>query len=116
MRRDIMATSDILPIEPLDISDPQGVTDWHERFEQYYIAKNIDSAKTVSYYVTLVGKNAYRLLKDPTYPSKVTSLTVAQLQKNNWRAIYNPKTSSYPREKNSTTSERSQTKLIDRLY
>ena len=73
--------SDVLPIEHLDITDPQEVTDWHERFDQYCEAKTIDPAKKVSHYLTLIGRRAYRLLKDLAYPTAVSTLTVDKLQK-----------------------------------
>ena len=73
--------SDILPIEQLDITDPQEITDWHERFDQYCTAKAIDPPKKINHYLTLIGKQAYRLLKDLAYPTTIATLTVLELQK-----------------------------------
>ena len=69
------STSDILPMEHLDITDPQEVTNWHERFDQYCAAKDIDPTKKISHYLTLVGKQAYRLLKDLSYPTTIATLS-----------------------------------------
>lgn len=73
---------EFLPLENLDLEDVQGVQDWHERFSQLCIInpKVTDDNKT-SYYITMLGKTAYRRLKDLAYPQKVASMEVDDLQK-----------------------------------
>ena len=68
-------------LEPLDISDVTGISDWHERFQLYVITndKITDKNKT-AHYVSLIGKDAYRLLKDLAFPDKVADKNVADLE------------------------------------
>ena len=68
-------------IESLDINDIEAITDWHERFFLHVATHPyIDSSNEASHYLSLVGKDAYRLLKDLTYPTKLTTLTVKDMQ------------------------------------
>ena len=69
-------------IENLDISDADGVEDWHERFEQYCLTNPlVDSSNKTAHYLTKIGKPGYRLLKDLAFPDPVASKDVNDLQK-----------------------------------
>lgn len=69
-------------IENLDISDIDGVEDWHERFDQYCLTNPlIDTSNKTAHYITKIGKAGYRLLKDLAYPDSVSSKDVTDLQK-----------------------------------
>jgi len=64
-------------IEKLDVTDPDGIEDWHERFEQYVLTNaDITPANKTAHYITLVGKEGYRLLKDLAYPKVVSTMDV----------------------------------------
>ena len=69
-------------IENLNISDVDGIKDWHERFEQYCLTNPlIDSSNKTAHYFTKIGKAGYRLLKDLAYPDRVASKDATDLQK-----------------------------------
>lgn len=68
------SSTDILPIEQLDITDPQGLADWHERFDQY-----CDPAKKISHYPMLIGTQACRH-KDLAYPTTISTCNVDDLK------------------------------------
>ena len=69
-------------IENLDISDVDGVEDWHDRFEQYCLTNPlINSTNATAHYITKIGKAAYRLLRDLAFPDKVSTKTVTDLKK-----------------------------------
>ena len=54
---------------------------WHERFALYAITNDrINDDNRVAFYLTLIGKDAYNLLKDLSYPNALNTQTVAQLQ------------------------------------
>ena len=73
---------DLRPIEPLDLEDIEGVTDWHERFFHFCKTDSkVDSTNMISFYITFIGKKAYRRLKDLAFPSKVEDVSVTNLQK-----------------------------------
>ena len=70
------------PLEKLDITDIDGVTDWHERFELYTETNSeITAANKTAHYLTLIGKQAYRLLKDLAFPKTISTMDVTDLQK-----------------------------------
>lgn len=64
-------------LEALDLSDPANVENWHERFH-FYVETNEDitDSNKVSWYLAHVGKDAYNLLKDLSYPQPLGSQTV----------------------------------------
>lgn len=69
-------------IEPLDINDPNSIADWHVRFSQYVLTnKRIPVANQTAFYLTLIGKQAFALLKDLAYPKYITKLDVLDLTK-----------------------------------
>ena len=69
------------PMEPLDITDINGVKEWHIRFSQYVKTNSkIDSTNQTAHYITSIGKQAFRLLVDLSHPNDVTTMTVADLQ------------------------------------
>ena len=69
------------PLERLDIQDIDTITDWHERFFLYIDTHpHIDPTKQTSHYLSMIGKVAYRLLKDLAYPDLLSSLTVSKMQ------------------------------------
>lgn len=68
-------------LEKMDLTDPAGVENWHERFELYVITNDrIDGSNQTPFYLTMVGKEAYDLLKDLAYPEAPRSKTVKELQ------------------------------------
>ena len=69
------------PLEPIDLDDIEGVEDWHERFAQYCLTDaNITDDKKTAFYITYIGKRAYRRIKDLAYPKKPDKMTVDELQ------------------------------------
>ena len=68
-------------LEKLDVQDPAGIEAWHERFDLYVVTndKIKDSNKT-AWYLTSIGKEAYDLLKELSFPGKPKDKTVAELQ------------------------------------
>ena len=71
------------PIEPLDITDINGIADWHTRFQQYLLTNEDITTKKIEtpFYLSHVGKPAFKLLKNLAFPDDVTTLTVDALQK-----------------------------------
>ena len=71
------------PLEPLDLDDIEGISDWHERFEQYCLTETsaITDKNKTSYYLAYIGKQAYRRLKDLAFPDKPSTKKVEDLQK-----------------------------------
>ena len=68
-------------IEPLDVTEADGIQDWHERFEQYVLTNSeITNANKTAHYLTLVGKRGYRLLKDLAYPNVISNMDVEDLR------------------------------------
>ena len=73
-------------LEKVDVTDPASVENWHERFN-FYIKTNDkitdpkDKDKVVPYYLTMIGKEAYDLLKDLAYPDKLETKSVNDLKK-----------------------------------
>lgn len=54
---------------------------WYERFEQYCVANVIEQERKVSSFLTLIGNNAYSLLRDLCAPRKLNSFTVEELNR-----------------------------------
>lgn len=74
------ATMGSTQLENLDIEDIQGVEDWHIRFEQYCITNpKVETSNKTAFYLTFVGKKAFRLLRDLAYPNDITKMDVGQL-------------------------------------
>ena len=68
-------------LESLDINDIDTISDWHERFFLHVETHPyIDKSNETSHYLSLVGKDAYRLLKDLTYPTDLTKMKVKDMQ------------------------------------
>ena len=69
-------------LEKLDVSDPANVENWHERFE-FYVAANraINTTNKVAWYLSHVGKDAYNLLKDLSYPEPLETKTVDEFKR-----------------------------------
>ena len=70
-------------LEPLDITDPNSIEDWFERFEFYVLTNtNItDSKIQIAHLMTLMGKDAYKLLKELSYPKTPADLTPPEIKK-----------------------------------
>ena len=69
-------------LEKLDISDPASLDNWHERFDFFADTNSkITTSNRISWYVTLIGKEAYDLLKVLAFPDSITCKSVAELQK-----------------------------------
>ena len=69
------------PLECLDINDIDSITDWHERsFIHVDTLPYIDATNQTSHYLSTTGKEAYRLLKDLSYPTTLTSMKVTKMQ------------------------------------
>ena len=69
-------------IEKLDLNDINSLEDWFERFELMCSTnKEINSSNKTAYYLTLVGKEGYSLLKDLMFPSKVANEGCEDLHK-----------------------------------
>ena len=50
-------------LEAIDIKDPAGVQNWHERFNCYVQTNDkITAANQTAFYLTMIGKDAYDLL------------------------------------------------------
>ena len=68
-------------LEKVDLTDPAGVQNWHERFELYVTTNDrINDKNQTAFYLTMIGKEAYDLLKDLAYPESTRTRTVKQLQ------------------------------------
>ena len=68
-------------MENLDITEISDIEDWHERFDQYCITNDkVTDANKTAFYVTFIGKKAYRLLKDLAYPQSVADMDVGSLK------------------------------------
>ena len=67
-------------LEYLDISEPEGVEFWHEYFE-CYVATNdkIVAANKMSWYLMLIRKDTYNLLKDLAFPNALGTYNVGDL-------------------------------------
>ena len=67
-------------LEKIDLSDPASVENWHERFDLYVQTNTqIDSTNQTAFYLTMIGKDAYDLLKDLAYPDPIRNKTVDAL-------------------------------------
>jgi transposase InsO family protein len=67
-------------LEKLDITDDEAVTNWYERFLIYESTNDkIDKKNRTDYYLSLVGKEAYDLLKNLAFPKPVRDMDVADL-------------------------------------
>jgi hypothetical protein len=74
-----MATPNSL--EPLDITDVNTVEDWHIRFSQYVLTNSAVTPKNeTAFYLTFIGKQAFTLLRELSYPKDITTMTVKDLQ------------------------------------
>ena len=68
-------------LEPLDISEPEGLEAWHERFDCYTNTnEKITATNKLSWYLTLIGKDAYNLLKDLVFPDSLSSSKIDDLK------------------------------------
>ena len=67
-------------LENLDITKPEEIDSWHERFEYYCTFRKVKHPNVIPFYLTWIGKPAYNLLKDLAYPNPVHAFTVQQLQ------------------------------------
>ncbi len=68
-------------LEPLDLADTAGIVNWHERFTLWARTNpNITNENRTAFYLTMVGKDGYNLLKDLAFPQNVNTRTVADLQ------------------------------------
>ena len=89
-------------MEKLDIQDPAGIEAWHERFGFYVTTNNrINDKNVTAWYLTLIGKEAYNLLKDLAFPDKLADKTIPELQEV-LTNIYDPITSKQQKGQNST--------------
>ncbi len=67
-------------LENLDITDANCLDNWKERFDLYVITNDkITAENQTAFYLTLIGKEAYNLLKDLAYPEALNIKTVPQL-------------------------------------
>ena len=68
-------------LEKMDITNPPKVENWHDRFG-FYCAINpkITLTNKTSYYLTLIGEEAYDLLKTLCFPEQPISKDVTDLQ------------------------------------
>lgn len=56
-------------LEKLDIRDLENLENWFERFNLYVLTNDKINEKNIcAYYLTLIGKEAYHLLKDLCFP------------------------------------------------
>ena len=68
-------------LEKLDISAAETITNWHERFELFAMTNDrIKKENKTAFYLTMVGKEAYDLLKDLAYPNIIKEMDVTELQ------------------------------------
>ena len=68
-------------LEKLDISDPAGLENWHERFDYFTDTDpKITASNRTSWYIRLIGKDTYDLVKVLAFPDPVNSKSVADLQ------------------------------------
>ena len=68
-------------LEKIDLTDPAGVDNWHERFDLYVLTNpRIDDSNETAFYLTMVGKEAYDLLKDLAYPETLKVKKVKDLK------------------------------------
>lgn len=52
---------------------------WYERFEQYVLANDIQDGKKVALFLTLIGSEAYALLRNLCTPALPSSKTISEL-------------------------------------
>ena len=68
-------------LEKLDVSAPDTICNWHERFSLYTITNDrINDKNKTAFYLTMVGKEAFDLLKDLAYPKAIKEMEVDDLQ------------------------------------
>ena len=72
-------------LEKININDPLSLDNWHQRF-QLWIATNdkIDPTnltQVTAFYLTMIGKDAFDLLKSLAYPEDVTAKSLKELQR-----------------------------------
>ena len=69
------------PLEAIDLKDSHNVENWFERFELLKITDDsIKDVNEVAFVLTLMGREAYNLLKDLVFPQLPKSLTVDQIK------------------------------------
>ena len=69
-------------LEPLDLPDSTGIANWHERFNLWAQTNvNVTDDNRTAFYLTMVGKEGYNLLKDLAYPGNVDTQNVNELQR-----------------------------------
>lgn len=68
-------------LEPIDVSDPSTIESWFERFSLYVTTNDkITTTNKVAFLLTLMGKDAYNLLKDLAFPTLPKDLKVNDIE------------------------------------
>ena len=68
-------------MEKLDLINSCGVTSWHKRFHLYCMTnKEVTSENKVAFYLTYIGREAYDLLVDLTFPEDPENVPIEALQ------------------------------------
>lgn len=63
-------------LEPLDIADVSSLDQWIERFEIFaQLNKEVKEDNITAHYLSIIGRDAYGLLKDLVYPDSLASKT-----------------------------------------
>lgn len=69
-------------LEPLDLSNSSSLDNWFERFALYSMTNDkITSCNEVAFLLTLIGKEAYDLVKELSFPTAPKDLKVEEIQK-----------------------------------
>jgi len=67
-------------MEPIDLSDTKNIESWYERFELYRLTNDkIKDENATAFYLTLIGKEAYNLLRDLMHPTKPSAKKPSEL-------------------------------------
>jgi len=67
-------------LEKMDISDPNSLQDWFERFEIYSsINQKITPENKTTHFLTMIGKEAYHLVRNLAYPESVSKKSAQSL-------------------------------------
>jgi len=69
-------------MEPLNITEPNGISEWFERFSLWAsINAQVTDNNLTAYYLTMIGKEGYQLVKDLVYPLKPSDCKAADMHK-----------------------------------
>jgi len=69
-------------MEPINVKDFSGINEWYERFTLWTVTnEKVNDNNRIAYYLTMIGKDAYQLIKDLIYPNKPSDCKPNDLHK-----------------------------------